>query len=95
MEEKIIQEIKDTILDEQRKHPNLDWQMLAARKIYQGYVRVLVADIQIEKKKVELNYNEINRLIGLCINNDALVISNDIIAKLDSELKELKNKLKK
>lgn len=36
--ETIISGIKQRILDEQRKHQNLDWAEIAARKIYSTYI---------------------------------------------------------
>jgi siroheme synthase (precorrin-2 oxidase/ferrochelatase) len=35
----IIQSIKQRIIDEHRKHKNLDWEEIAARKIYDSYVK--------------------------------------------------------
>jgi hypothetical protein len=37
--EKIIQSIKNRIISEYKKHPDLDWAEIAARKIYaEGYL---------------------------------------------------------
>jgi len=38
MENSIIQSIKQRILAEQKKHPQLDWSLIAASKIYSSYI---------------------------------------------------------
>ena len=37
--EKVIEQIKQRILDEQRKHKDLDWAEIAARKIYHSHCK--------------------------------------------------------
>lgn len=36
-----ISKIKQRILDEHRKHPDIDWAEIAARKIYASFIKAL------------------------------------------------------
>jgi hypothetical protein len=53
MEDK-IKEIRQRILDEQRKHPDLDWAQLAAIKIYKTYFESqVVSEEEMEKEALD------------------------------------------
>ena len=44
-EEKTIQIIKERIISERRKHKNLDWEEIAARKIYKSLVKLFAIPV--------------------------------------------------
>ena len=55
--------IKGRIIDEQRKHPDLDWQEIAARKIYSQrseYFEKEISRIKHEHSELELLYRDAN-----------------------------------
>ena len=55
MKDEIVKQIKERILDEQRKHSNLDWAHIAALKIYATFLDNQSEWISVEDGLPELN----------------------------------------